>query len=78
MTHAHGNLPPDSARALPVVSVKDVVYYRDDSKCPEGDVCNTGINSVNCRDRYVDGNRYLFRLCLLGWPSRRDIGLMTM
>ena len=71
---ASENFPQDSARALQAVSVKDVVYYRDDSKCPAGDVCYTGINSVNCRDRYVDGDRYLVRLCLLGRPSRRDIG----
>ena len=50
---AYENFPPDSARALPAVSVNDVVYYRDDSKCPEGDVCYTGFNSVNCGDRYV-------------------------
>ena len=56
------NFPPDSARALP--SVKDVVDYRDDSKCPKGDVCYSGINSVNCRDRCVDGDGYLVRLCV--------------
>ena len=70
---AFENFPPDSARALPAVSVKDVVYYRDDSKCPEGDVCYAGINSVSCRDRYVDGDRY--RLCLLRRPSRRGLGV---
>ena len=70
---ASENFLPDSDRALPAVSVKDVVYYRDDSKYPDGDVCYTGINSVSCRDRYVDGDRY--RLCLLRRPSRRDIGV---
>ena len=63
----------DSAGALPAVSVKDVVYYRNDSNCQEGDVCYTGINSVCCKDRYADGDRY--RLCLLKRPSRRDIGV---
>ena len=66
-----------SRRTLPAVSVKDVVYYKDDSKCLEGDVCYTGINSVNCRDRYVDGNRYIVRLCLLRRPSRRNIGVWS-
>ena len=41
---ASGNSPPDSAGALPAVSVKDVVYNRNDSKCQEGDVCYTEIN----------------------------------
>ena len=53
--------------------VKDVVYYRDDCKFSEWDVCYTGINSVNYRYRYVDGDIYLVRLCLLKRPSRRDI-----
>ena len=35
---ASENFPPDSARALPAESVKDVVYYGDDSKCLESDV----------------------------------------
>ena len=70
---ASGNSPPDSAGALAAVSVKDVVYYRNDSKCQEGDVCYTGIHTVCCKDRYADGDRY--RLCLLRRPSRRDIGV---
>ena len=69
---ASGDFPPDSAIALPAVLVKDVVYYRDDCKFPEWDVCYTGINY---RYRYVDGDIYLVRLCLLKWPSRRDIGV---
>ena len=72
---ASENFPPDSTKALPLV--KDVVDYRDDSKCPEGDVCYTGINSVNGRDRYVDGDGYLVRLCLLTLPSRWDIGVWS-
>ena len=67
------NSPPDSARALPAVSVKDVVYYRNDSKCQEGDVCYTRINSACCSDRYADRDRY--PLCLLRRPSQRDIGV---
>ena len=58
------DFPPDSARALPAVFVKDVVYYRDDCKFPEWDVCYIGINSVNYRYRCVDGDIYLVRLCL--------------
>ena len=69
------DFPPDSARALPAVFAKDVVYYRDDCKFPKWDVCYTGINSVNYRYRYVDGDIYLVRLCLLKRPSRRDIGV---
>ena len=42
---ASGNSLPDSAGALLAVSVKDVVYYRNDSKCQEGDDCYTGIHS---------------------------------
>ena len=53
--------------------MKDVVYHRNDCKCQEGNVCYTGINSVCCKDRYTDGDRY--RLCLLRRPSRRDIGV---
>ena len=56
---ASENFPPDSSRALPAGSVKDVVYYRDDSKCLERDVCCTGIQSVNCAERYIDGAGYL-------------------
>ena len=53
----------------------DVVYYRDDSKCLERDVCCTGIQSVNCAERYIDGAGYLVRLCLLEQPSRQDVGV---
>ena len=70
MMHAPGNLG-----ALPAVFGKDVVYYRDDGKFPEWDVCNTGINSVNYRYRYVDGDIYLVWLRLLKRPSRWDIGV---
>ena len=69
---ASENFPPDSARALPAESVKDVVYYRDDSKCLKRDVCCTRTESVNCAKRYIDGAGYLVRLCLLEQPSRRD------
>ena len=55
--------------------MKDVVCYRDDGKFPEWDVCYTGINSVNHRYRYVDGDIYYVRLCLLKRPSRREIGV---
>ena len=72
---ASGDFPPDSAIALPAVLVKDVVCYRDDGKFPEWDVCYTGINSVNNRYRYVDGDIYFVRLCVLKRPSRRDIGV---
>ena len=82
MTHARGNLgarrrffPPDSARALPAVFVKDVEDSRDDCTFPEWDVCYTGINSVNYRYSYVDGDIYLIWLCLLKRPSGRDSGV---
>ena len=75
--NASGDFPPDSTIALPAVLVKDVVCYRDDCKFPEWDVCYTGINSVNYRHRYVDGDIYLVRLCLLERPSRRDIGVWS-
>ena len=39
--------------------MNDVVNYRDDSKCLERDVCCTGIKSVNCSERYIDGAGYL-------------------
>ena len=65
---ASEKFPLDSVRALPARSVKDVVYYRDDNKCPERDVCCTGIHCVNCAERYIDGARYLVRLCFLGQP----------
>ena len=70
---ASGISPPDSTGALPAMSVKDIVYHRNDSKCQKGDVCYNGINSVCCKDRYADGDRY--RLCLLRRPSRQDIGV---
>ena len=65
----------EHSRALPAESVKDVVYYRDISECLESDICCTGIQSVNCAERYIDGAGYLVRLCLLEQPSRRDVGV---
>ena len=58
-------------------SVKDVVYYRDFSKCLESDICCTGIQSVDCAERYIDGAGYLIRLCLLEQPSRQDVGVQS-
>ena len=52
---ASENVPPDSARALPAVSLKDVVHYRDDS--------------VYCRDKYVDGNRYISCSVVFVWTA---------
>ena len=69
---ASEKFPPDSARALPAESVRDVVYYRDDSICLRRDACCTRTESVNCAKRYIDGAGYLVRLCLLEQPSQRD------
>ena len=67
--------PPDSVTAFPARSAKEVICYRDDNKFPEEGACCTGIHSVNCATRYIDGARCLVRLCLLGQPAQRDVGV---
>ena len=67
------DFPPDSAIAIPAVLLKDVVYPMEDCGFPEWDVCWTGLYFCKCRHRYVDGDIYLARLCLLEWHGLRDI-----
>ena len=69
--------PPDSVRAFPARSAKEVVCYRDDNKYLEEGACCTGIRSVNCATRYIDSARCLVRLCLLGQPGQRDVGVRS-
>ena len=51
--------------------------YRDDNKSPKEDVGCTDIRSVDCATGYMDGARCLVRLCLLGQPCRRDMGIRS-
>ena len=53
--------------------LKDVVYPIEDCGFPEWDVCWTGRDFCKCRHKYVDGDIYLGRLCLLEQPGLRDI-----
>ena len=71
--NASGDFPPDSVIATPAVLLKDVVYPMEDCGFPEWDVCWTGLEFCKCRHRYVDGDIYLARLCLLERPGLRDI-----
>ena len=59
--------------ALPAVLLKDVVYCMEDCGFPEWNVCCTGLDFCRYRHRYVDGDIYLARLCLLERPGLRDI-----
>ena len=67
--------PPDSVTAFPAKSAKGMVCYREDNKSPEEGACCTGIHSVNGATRYIDSARCLVRLCLLGQPCQRDVGV---
>ena len=49
----------------------------EDCGFPEWDVCWTGFDFCKCRHRYVDGDIYLARLCLLEQPDLRDIRVQT-
>ena len=69
--------PPDSVTAFPARSAKEVVCYRDHNKSPEQGACCTGIRSVNCATRSIDSARCLVRLCLLGQPGQRDVGVRS-
>ena len=71
--NASGDFPPDSAIAIPAVLLKDVVYPMEDCGFSEWDVCWTGLDFCKYRHRYVDGDIYLARLCLLERPGLRDI-----
>ena len=70
-------IPLDSVTAFPARSAKEVVCYRDDNKSPEEDVCCSSIRSVNCATGYIDRARCLVRLCLLGQPCQRDVGVRS-
>ena len=71
LQNASGVFPPDSAIDHPAVTFKDSVYCIENSGLPEWDVCCTGPDiSIH---RYVDGDIYLARLCLLGCPGLKDI-----
>ena len=61
--NASGIFPPDSAVVHPAVIMKDNVYCIDNSGLPEWDVGCTGPDITIYR--YVDGDMYLARLCLL-------------
>ena len=66
--NASGDFPPDSAVVL---------YCMEDCGFPEWDVCCTGLGFCKYRHRYVDGDIYLARLCLLERPGLRDIRVRT-
>ena len=68
-----GDFPPDSAIATPAVLLKDVVYPMEYCGFPECNVCWTGCDFCRCRHRYVDGDIYFARLCLLERPGLQDI-----
>ena len=80
MMHTHGNpkkFPPDLVTTFPARSAKEVVCHRDDNKSPEEGVCCTGIKSVNSATINIDSARCLIRLCLLGQPCQRDVGVRS-
>ena len=66
-----------SVTAFPARSAKEVVWYRNDNESPKEDVGCTDIRSVDCATGYMDGARCLVRLCLLGQPCRRDVGVRS-
>ena len=63
--NASGDFPPDSVLATPAVLLKDILYLMEDGGIPEWDGCWTGLDFCKCRHKYVDGDIYFPRLCLL-------------